>query len=339
MRKRKNVIYLLFAIVLILLLGLMGCGKANSTNVNPSPGPGPTPLTWRILGGVSGVSAGGVLTPSLGIDSSGVVYVAYRDTNSPYKLIVQKWNGTSWSYLGAENGISAGAVNDSPSLGIDSSGDVYVAYRDDANLGKLTVQKWNGTVWSPLEGVGVSAGQVNKPSLGIDSSKNVYVAYTGSSPYKLIVQKWDGNENEWSYVGAGTGITVGMAASPSLGIDSSGNVYVAYQNGTPRKLTVQKWSEGSWSEVGSADISAGAVWSPSLGIDSSGNVYVAYIGPDPYKLIIQKWNGNEWSYVGESTGITAGESETPSLGIYNNKLFVGAKDGSSGGKLTVMTYQ
>jgi ABC-type phosphate transport system substrate-binding protein len=154
-----------------------------------------------------------------------------------------KYNGSSWVTVGSA-GFSADAV-DYPSLAIDGSGMLYVAYADWGNGYKATVMKYNGGSWVAVGSVGFSAGDAEYTSLAIDGSGTPYVAYVDwGYAAKATVKKYNGS----SWVTAGsTGFSAGQAEWTSLAIDGSGTPYLAYKDWSTsyQKATVMKYAGGT----------------------------------------------------------------------------------------------
>ncbi|WP_298779893.1 LamG-like jellyroll fold domain-containing protein [uncultured Polaribacter sp.] len=291
--------------------------------------------TWETVG-TAGFSAGNASYQSLGLDSSGTPYVAYKDTENSGKTTVMKFNGTSWETVGTAGFSAGGTLHQS--LDFDSSGTPYVAYQDYGNSYKTTVMKFNGTSWETVGNAGFSAGHAYFQSLGLDSSGTPYVAYqdNGNSD-KTTVMKFNGTS--WETVGA-AGLSVGAAYYQSLGFDSSGTPYVAYQDdGNNSKTTVMKFNGTSWETVGAAGFSAGAAPYPSLGFDSSGTPYVAYQDyGNSNKATVMKFNGTSWETVGNA-GFSASIANYPSLDFDSSGTpYVAYQDYANSYKTTVMKF-
>jgi hypothetical protein len=95
--------------------------------------------SWQYVGS-QGFTPGRAEYPSLHM-YNGTPYVAYREINAStqlHKASVMKYNGTSWEDVGTP-GFSSGTA-DYNSLFV-YSGTPYVAYRDWANLNKVTVMR------------------------------------------------------------------------------------------------------------------------------------------------------------------------------------------------------
>ncbi len=242
----------------------------------------------------------------------------------------------SWEPLGNTNEFgqaSYDAVSYNSTI-TDESGNLYVAYSDGANSSKLTVKKWDGSTWSVVGSVGVSAGTVSYIS-AVVSGGNLFVAYQdGGNSSKLTVQKWDGSA--WSVVGS-VGVSAGTVSYISA-VVCGGNLFVAYRDGaSTSKLTVQKWDGSAWSVVGSAGISVGGVQDISAVVSGS-DLFVAYRdAANSSKLTVQKWDGSAWSVVG-SAGVTAGGAQYNSAVVSGGNLFVAYSDGGNSGKLTVQKW-
>ncbi|MDI9365025.1 MAG: hypothetical protein QM541_08745, partial [Flavobacterium sp.] len=267
----------------------------------------PTSGTWSYVGGSAGISAGAAYYESMVRDTSGNLYVAFRDVANSGKLSVQKWDGTAWSYVGSSTGITAGAAS-GETMVIGATGNLFVAYADGNNSGKLAVQKYTPVGWSSsLGSADVSADGTARISTVKDTSGNLYVAYTdAANGDKLAVKKWTKASNTWSVVS--TGISAGTAYYQSMVIDANSNLYVAYADGNKaNKLTVQKFtaSTSTWASVGSTGFTTTAAAYTSMVIDAYGtNLYVAYKESVNNKLVIQKWNGTTWAPVGAAAGIS-----------------------------------
>ncbi|MDI9319409.1 MAG: T9SS type A sorting domain-containing protein, partial [Phycisphaerales bacterium] len=95
---------------------------------------------------------------------------------------LQKWGGSSWSTT-AVAALGYGTYN---SMVIDSSGNLYLAYRDRGNGSRLTVHKWTNSIstWSVVGSAGFSAAAVTYNSLVRDGgSGNLYVAYSAGQVF------------------------------------------------------------------------------------------------------------------------------------------------------------
>lgn len=220
--------------------------------------------------------------------------------------------GGTWVNLG-DAGFSAGTVEQT-SLAIDSNLNQYVAFRDNAKAGKLTVMKYDQTLavpkWTVLGKAGFSAGAVGGAandyyfSLKIDSNDVPYVAYLDEKKGKSItVMKYDGKA--WVTVGK-AGFTSSNLTYVGFGIDSKNNLYVAYPDTAGgSNMTVMKYdttiptlkgSSTQWTIVGNPGFSGrGGSWYPSIAFDSKDTPYVGYldVGSEAtvmkYDALLSQW--------------------------------------------------
>lgn len=163
--------------------------------------------SWTIVGGsANGLHANNAIT-AMTVDASGNIYATGDFTNGtistghPY---VAKFNGTSWSEIGAGSGalnIPFGQVGNT--LAVHGS-DVYVAGTLTNASGKYYVAHWNGSSWSGLGGTtSFGTAVLDNPikSVVVDGSGNVYAAggLIDANTAHSVVEKWDGSS--WSNFG------------------------------------------------------------------------------------------------------------------------------------------
>jgi len=130
------------------------------------------------------------------------------------------------------------------------------------------------------------------------------------------VQRWNGSS--WDDLGnANTSLE---SAAPSLALDASNNIYVAFQasDGTNPDINVSTYDEATtaWLAVGSAldNNAANLALLPSLAVSSSGELFVAWrenrsADPDDKaaELFVKTWNGSAWVSLGDSLNINKNE--------------------------------
>ncbi|HOW83498.1 MAG TPA: hypothetical protein PK573_13120, partial [Spirochaetota bacterium] len=127
---------------------------------------------WTAVGGAgfSGLEADDV---SIALDGDGAPYVAYRQ--NALNVVVRMWDGDSWDAVGGN--VSQGNADESV-ITIDSTGVVYVVYRDYVNDDKATAMMYDESAWSAAGSTaGFSADSADWISIALDSSGTLYVAY------------------------------------------------------------------------------------------------------------------------------------------------------------------
>jgi len=211
----------------------------------------------------------------------------------------------TWNEVG-NGGFSSGEVY---SLKMALDGDIpYVAYIDDTYDRKITVMKFNGSIWEP---VGVPG--FGEPAVDLDfviENGYIYVAYA-SQENKISVMTLLGGT--WQYVG-----TPGFAQSGSISLSASAGVpYVAFSDDDASgKVTVKKYGSG-WQTVGTPGFTTDT-YVGVIDIKVADGIYIAYRNDD-LKTTVMSFNSNNdtWSVVGEPgfTGTLSGEKY---LTIYQN---------------------
>ena len=140
---------------------------------------------WQYVGPPDFSAGSRISDISLEIDPDGTPYIAFQDNfnNGAYeKVIVMKFNGTSWQKVGSPGFIDPDYTN-GPSLQIAPDGTPYIAFKDYEKSGKATVMKLNGTSWQNVASPGFSGGIANDTSLQIAPNGTPYVAFTDEANY------------------------------------------------------------------------------------------------------------------------------------------------------------
>jgi uncharacterized protein (TIGR03437 family) len=227
------------------------------------------------------------------VDSSGSVYIS--DTGNERIRVVSK--GTISTFAGNGTSGSNGDYGDPKQaqlhlplgLAVDSSGNLYIA--DSAN--NVIRQVTGGIIYTfagnHIQGFSAEGGPavvaaLNTPyDITFDKNGNMYIADTGNARIRLV----NTAGVITTFVGGGTTYTEGGLATASVlagprgvGVDSSGNLYVADADGnriykvvnnviTTFAGTGGNGFAGDGSSASKAQINAPS----SIALDTSGNVY------------------------------------------------------------------
>jgi len=149
---------------------------------------------------------------------NGIVYYAYAENVSPYRLKVLKYD-TSLAF-NASNAVIVGGVAatttqiKSPAIAV-RRGVIFVAYCNVASSDKLAVVKYDGTGWSQVGSAGLTAGAIT--------------SFRGAGTYNFVLG--------------------GKYQSVGITLDTNYNVYVAYEDATSNSGNVLKYDGTSWSTV------------------------------------------------------------------------------------------
>jgi antitoxin component YwqK of YwqJK toxin-antitoxin module len=167
----------------------------------------------------------------------------------------------------------------------------------------------------------VNTGSATWLSTTIDKFELPYMAYRDSSSNDLNVRKFDGND----WVSLGMNISQGDVSHVSLKTDSQERVVVAYSDSlNGGRLTVRRYSGGSWSTLGDAGFSEGSVEWVHAVIDDNDKVYVIYRdnGVGGGRLVGKKFENGIWEPMG-SGPISTGTASHVSVAINDmQQIFV-----------------
>jgi hypothetical protein len=235
---------------------------------------------------------------------------------------IARWNGTSWSALGAGMGDALGSsfpsvnalavFDDGSGPGLYAAGEFASAGGQPANR----IARWNGSAWSPLgSGIGVLGyGVYALASYDDGTGPGLFAAgsFTTAGGLPAIrIAKWNGSA--WSSLGAG--LSPESAKSLAVWNDGSGPaLYVAGPFDGPVGSTthgIAKWNGISWSGLG-IGLLGESLDSFALSVFDDGRGSALYVGGnflsagDALARGVARWNGSVWSPLVELT--TAGRS-------------------------------
>jgi len=182
----------------------------------------------------------GGFEPVLCFDKSGeYLYAAFRDEASGEKIKVMRWNDISgWSNVSDANNsgglISSGVASEADLKASKNRNDIFAAFEDLANGGRIRVKKWDGTAWSDLSDENHPAGFASSiagysPSIDTDAEGNLYLVYTGKNEKNTYIHKWNGSS--WENIGDGMAVQ-GKTIESTIAIDERGYLYLAYSQKT-----------------------------------------------------------------------------------------------------------
>jgi len=257
--------------------------------------------------GTAGSSGdGGVATSAqlnlpngVAVDSSGNLYIADRYNDRIRKvtsggLISTEAGTNAFGYSGDGGPATSAQLNYPAGVAVDSSGNLYIADRDNDRIRKVT----SGGIISTVAGTGAwgysgdggaaTDAQLYAPrGVAVDSSGNLYIADFDNHRIRKVTSSGIistmAGTGAFGYSGDGGAATSAQLDSPTgIAVDSSGNLYIAdLFNHRIRKVTsgiistVAGTGAQGYSGDGGAATSAQLNRPYGVAVDSSGNLYIA----------------------------------------------------------------
>ncbi len=227
---------------------------------------------------------------------------------------IAKWDGSSWSALGA--GMSASVITL-----VISGNDLYVGgdfttatNSDGVAVTANRIAKWDGSSWSAL-GSGLNSFVTAMAVSGNDLYAGGYFTTAtnngGVSVTVNYVAKWNGSS--WSALGSGLNSVLSALAVSGSDLFAGGNFTAASGRAASR---IAKWNGSSWSGLDSRlnnEVYALAVAGSDLyaggAFTTAGGSAVNYIA---------KWNGSSWSALGLGMN-----SSVDALAVSGSDLYAG----------------
>jgi len=283
-------------------LGSLSPVTLSATGVAPPAGPGITTIAgsaWVFPAGGPAASAPIGTVQGTAVDAANNLYVADSGNHMVFKITP---SGTlsivagSGIFGAAGDGGSATAaqLNFPNAVAVDSSGNVYIADRDNHRIRRVTP---GGTITTLAGGSSGYAGdsgpvalaQFYYPSgVAVDASGNLYIADRDNHVIRKIaaggiVSTVAGNST-YGYSGDGGAATAAQLNTPNgVAVDGAGNLYIADTNNhrirqvTPAgtiSTVAGTGTSGSTGDGGPAT-SARLNYPTGVTLDPSGNLYIA----------------------------------------------------------------
>ncbi len=271
--------------------------------------------SWTTTEVVSTESGFDSANPSFAIDSSGNIYVCWDDlTNyagagTDFDIFYKFWDALSSSWNDTELVSTGSNVNSfTPSLGVDSVGNVHIVWRDPTNYvgsgtdDDIACRRWNATSssWSAIEVVSTQSNQLSvAPSLFIDSTDKVHVTWHDFTDFggagtdeDIFYKSWENPSTSWTNTEVVSTESTLNSRYSSLVVDSVGNVHIAWHDQTTYDSSGADWDifykckdvlSSSWTttEVVSTE-SIGDSYYNSIAADSEGTIHVAWYDATEY---------------------------------------------------------
>ncbi len=275
-------------------------------------------LVWTSTELVSSESTSYSAFSSLVVDTEGNIHISWMDTTNYlsagtdedilYKqLIVSSSSWTTAEVVSTESSADSTA----PSMAIDSlNNNVHISWEDRTDYSLSGVDRdifykkrdFISSTWTTTEIVSTeSTDSSENPSLSLDSSRNIHIAWMDFSDYTSSTSSWDVFYKQWNTLDSSWSNTTVLSTEstsaslqPSLGVDSTGCVYVVWHDSTSYSgsgidwdIVLKRWDSAfpKWTEpiVVSTESTLDSLY-PSLGVDSVGDVYISWHDDTNYDI-------------------------------------------------------
>ena len=264
--------------------------------------------TWSITEVVSTESTDSSSWPSLAIDASDNIHIAWGDptnyTNcgTDTDIFYNRWN-TSTSTWSITEVVSTESTDTSftPSLAVDASGNVHIVWYDRTNYTNCGTDRdifykyWDTSTesWTTTEVVSTeSTGSSYYPSLAVDASETVHITWRDTTDYAYsgaeadIFYKRKDTSFSWTTTEVVSTISTDTAFIPKIAIDSAENIHIAWYDlsnillsGTDMDIFYKRWDASlfSWSTTELvSNISTESSSDLAIATDSIGNVHIVW---------------------------------------------------------------
>jgi len=323
---------------------------------------------WTTTEVVSTESADNSFFPSIAVDRSGNVHIAWYDytnyggSGTDIDIFYKRWNATTAAWTTTEV-VSTESTDNSffPTIAVDGSGNVYIAWDDYTDYGgsgadyDIFYKCWNATTaaWATTEVVSTESTDNSWYSIiAVDGSRNVHIAWTEGTKYggsgkdrDIFYKRWNSTTAVWTTTEVVSTESTGDSSYPTIAVDGSGNVHIAwydepYYGPSPHMHIAWDDEPNYGGSGGDYNIfykrwnAATAVWTttevisepegPTIAVDGSGNVHIAWYeytnyggsGKD-WDIFYKRWNAATavWTMTEVVSTESTGTSILPTIAV------------------------
>ena len=230
-------------------------------------------------------------------------------------LAIARWNGSSWSPLGA-------GLNDTVQALVVANGELVAAgyFTASGSQPLARIARWNGSTWSPLG----SGCDTAVEALAVDATGGLiaggHFGTAGGAPANRIA-RWNGSS--WSALGSGCdGPVFALAAATNGEIFAGGAFGLA---GGTVAHSLARWNGSSWSELGGG-VSGAFGHVKALLLRASGELVVGgtftAAGASAARSVAS-WNGSAWSSLAGGLSALNWETTLALATLPNGELVAG----------------
>ncbi len=230
-----------------------------------------------------------------------------RSTGLLFHVLVEHWNGTSWSVATSASLPSSDDTRLHAVAALSSTDIWAVGSKTTPASTQSLIEKWNGTSWSVVPSPAGEPADSELLGVAAVSADDIWaVGHTtgGVGVSGSLIENWNGSA--WSVVPSPAlsdyGYLTGVAAA------GSGDVWAVGRDGRHPTPITENWNGTSWAEVSQ----------PVGGYDSSLNSVAVVNSDDVWAVgeqnlnqtVTEQWNGTSWTLVPSPSVTVNGTQDT-----------------------------
>jgi uncharacterized protein YqjF (DUF2071 family) len=233
-------------------------------------------------------ASGYSMAPSIAVDSSGNVHIAwYDERDGNREIYYTKLNDTGYTLVDDTRLTDDTAYSTFPSIAVDSSGNVHITWRDNRDgTAEIYYTKLdnNGNTLVDDTRLTYDAEWCWRPHIAVDSSGNIHITWIDErdAGYLNAEIYYTKLNNIGNTLVDDTRLTYASGDSiyPRITVDSSGNVHIAWEdirdgNGEIYYTKLDNVGNTLVDDTRLTDDTASSM-RPRIAVDSSGNVHIAW---------------------------------------------------------------
>lgn len=191
--------------------------------------------------------------PQVFVDRGGTVHLVYADYQPGHADIFYAARPPNSGWLPPVNLSNSPGTSNYPMVAVDGAGTIHVVWQDDTpgNSQVYYASKPTSGPWSTPANISESPGYARRPRLAIDRADTLHVVWgdnSGGHPQISYRSRAVGFD-VWSPV-SNISNTPGYADAPTIAVDSTGRLHVAWGDNSPGAFDIYYSSQavgGGWS--------------------------------------------------------------------------------------------